>query len=72
MKPREWERVVAVLKHLGCQVYKETDTMIWVARAATYSQAIRKCPVPVSIQRHVISALRIAEVDYVRAFDDVR
>lgn len=67
MKAKEWERVVHALVTLGCEIFNEDDDHVHLAYKATYWQAVPKRPLSATIQRMIIRALDIDELEYVDA-----
>lgn len=69
MTQHSWEEVVAALLRLGCVMVGENDYRIVVCRGATVLARVAKIsPVPVSVQRRLITALSFTESEYLAGF----
>lgn len=61
---RDWQVVVRALVRLGCTVFYESDTHMFIARANVRQQAVGKMPIHPDLERIIVEALGFTMVAY--------
>ena len=66
---RDWQVLVRTLERLGCTVYYQSDTHVYLARANVRQQAIPKVSIHPDLEEIIVETLGFTTIAYQAALD---